>query len=153
MASARSILGIAPSTPTTGDSALIIIDAQNEYASGKLAVTNAPSSRAAIAALLRRYRDAQAPVVHVVHAVPDGAPIFTPGTELAEEFAELAPLAGEPVVSKHFPGSFTGTQLEQLLKESGRNKIVLVGYMVRLPPTIRRNIKGKGGGGFPEKRC
>jgi len=29
--------------------------------------------------------------VHVVHGTPEGAPVFTPGTELAEEFKELQP--------------------------------------------------------------
>ncbi len=27
--------------------------------------------------------------MHVRHDTPDGAPLFTPGTELAEEFGEL----------------------------------------------------------------
>ncbi len=29
--------------------------------------------------------------MHVVHGTPEGAPVFTPGTELAEEFKELQP--------------------------------------------------------------
>lgn len=137
------MLGITPSTPTTDNSVLIIIDAQNEYANGKLAVTNERSSRDAITALLHKYRDAKAPVIHVVHATPEGAPIFTPGTELAEEFKELTPLQGENIVKKQFPGSFTGTELEKLLKESGRDKIVLVGYMVRSPDRGMSRENGK----------
>lgn len=85
----RSIVGVQPSTASTSDSALIIIDAQNEYADGKLAVSNVKSSRKAIGDLLQRYRDAKGKIVHVTHVVPDGAPVFTPGTELAEEFGEL----------------------------------------------------------------
>lgn len=30
-------------------------------------------------------------MVHVVQQTPPGAPLFTPGTELAEEFEELRP--------------------------------------------------------------
>lgn len=129
---ARSLLGLGPSGASTSDSVLVIIDAQNEYAKGKLAVRNLEPSRAAIASLLRKYRDASAPVVHVVHVVPEGAPIFTPGTELATEFDELKPADGESVVTKQFPGSFTGTNLENLLKDTKRSKIVLTGYMVSL---------------------
>lgn len=131
-ATARSMLGIQPSTASTSDSALIIIDAQNEYANGLLKVTNVDQSRVAIASLLRKYRDAKAPVIHVVHEVPEGAPVFTPGTALAAEFDELKPLEGESVVTKNVPGSFTGTQLEELLKATKRSKIVLTGYMVCL---------------------
>ena len=35
--------------------------------------------------------------MHILHKVPDGAPLFTPGTELAEEFEELKPREGEEV--------------------------------------------------------
>ncbi|KAJ0343783.1 hypothetical protein COL154_010820 [Colletotrichum chrysophilum] len=127
--SMRSMLGVPASTASTSDSVLVIIDAQNEYANGKLAVSGVEASRAKIASLLENYRVAKAPVIHVVHEVPAGAPIFTPGTDLAEEFSELKPLEGESVVTKHFPGSFTGTNLEDLLKATGRNKVVLTGYM------------------------
>lgn len=85
----RDLLGIPASTASTADSALIIIDAQNEYASGALAVTNASASGKVIADLLEKYRKANGKVVHVLHKTPEGAPIFTPGTELAEEFKEL----------------------------------------------------------------
>lgn len=124
------MLGIAPSGATTSNSVLIIIDAQNEYAKGQLQVTNVEASRVSIASLLKIYRDANAPIIHIVHAVPDGAPIFTPGTELAAEFDELKPIEGESVVTKQFPGSFTSTNLEELLKATKRSKIVLTGYMV-----------------------
>lgn len=128
----RSMLGLTPATASPTDSALIIVDAQNEYAKGKLAVSNADASRKVIASLLERYRAAKAPVVHVVHETPAGAPLFTPGTELAEEFDELKPREGEAVVRKQAPGAFTGTELQRHLEESGRKKIVLTGYMVRL---------------------
>jgi nicotinamidase-related amidase len=87
----RELLGIRPSSASPTDSALIIIDAQNEYASGALTVTNAAESGKVIAELLAKYRNANGKVIHVLHKVPDGAPIFTPGTELAEEFKELKP--------------------------------------------------------------
>ena len=61
---------------------------------------------------------------------PEGAPVFTPGTPLAEPFDELKPVEGESVVWKDFPGSFTDTDLQKLLEASGRKKIVLAGYMV-----------------------
>ncbi|KAF4833075.1 putative isochorismatase family protein YddQ [Colletotrichum siamense] len=143
--SMRSMLGLPASTASTSDSTLVIIDAQNEYANGKLAVSGVEASRAKIAFLLEKYRAAKAPVIHVVHEVPADAPLFTPGTDLAEEFSELKPVEGESVVTKHFPGSFTGTNLENLLKATGRNKVVLTGYMAHVCiSTTARQASEKG---------
>lgn len=75
--------------------------------------------------------------MHVLHQVPDGAPIFTPGTDLAEEFEELKPQEGEKVVKKLHPSAFAETELDGLLKKDGGvegKKVVLVGYMVMLNP-------------------
>lgn len=74
--------------------------------------------------------------MHVLHQVPDGAPIFTPGTDLAEEFEELRPKEGEKVVKKLHPSAFAETELDGLLKKDGveGKKVVLVGYMVMFPP-------------------
>ncbi|KAK7439980.1 hypothetical protein VKT23_017233 [Stygiomarasmius scandens] len=152
----RSIAGIPPSTASTADSILIIIDAQNEYVNGALAVTNLSTSRPAIKFLLERYRKSESGgyVAHVVHIVPDSTPIFTPGTELAEEFAELRPSAysddfeggsKEVLVKKHFPGSFAETNLDQLVKKAGVKKVVLVGYMAHVcVSTTAREAYQKG---------
>jgi nicotinamidase-related amidase len=87
----RSLLGISPSTASPSDSALLIIDAQNEYKNGALAVTNAEASGTVIASLLEKYRAANGKIIHILHKTAEGAPIFTPGTELAKEFSELQP--------------------------------------------------------------
>lgn len=126
----RELIGIQPSSASPSDSVLIIIDAQNEYAEGKLQVTNVSESRKAIAELLEKYRAANGSIVHVVHATPEGAPVFTPGTKLAEEFAELKPRDGEAVIQKNFPGSFAKTDLQEVLDKTGKKKVVLTGYMV-----------------------
>jgi nicotinamidase-related amidase len=132
----RSLIGIPPSTASVQDSTLVIIDAQNEYAAGQLAVKSVDHSRKAIADLLSRYRSGGdgKNIVHVVHEVPAGAPVFTPGSALAEEFDELTPKAGEKVVKKNFPSSFAQTGLHEYLSGLGDKgkKIVLVGYMAHV---------------------
>ncbi|KAB8068531.1 Isochorismatase-like protein [Aspergillus leporis] len=132
----RQTVGIPRSTASTRDSTLIIIDAQNEYASGHLKVEHVAQSRKVIAELLSRYRQSGdgKNIVHVVHEVPQGAPVFTPGTALAEEFDELKPASGEKVVTKHFPSSFAQTDLHEYLSGLGNvgKKIVLVGYMAHV---------------------
>ncbi|KAG5660921.1 hypothetical protein KAF25_002564 [Fusarium avenaceum] len=135
MASAKSfreLIGVQPSSASTSDSVLIIIDAQNEYAEGHLKVTNVAESRKVIAALLEKYRSANGDIVHVVHATPEGAPVFTPGTKLADEFDELKPKDGEAVIQKNFPGSFAKTDLQDVLDKAGKKKVVLTGYMAHV---------------------
>lgn len=131
----RDLIGLPPSTASTQDSTLIIIDAQNEYATGHLRVEKVDETRKVISNLLTRYRQAgNKNIVHVVHEVPAGAPVFTPGTPLANEFSELTPQAGEKVVAKNFPNSFAQTDLDEYLKSIGEagKKIVLVGYMAHV---------------------
>jgi len=141
----RELIGISPSTASTKDSVLVIIDAQNEYADGHLKTENVASTRKAISTLLEKYRAASAPLVHIVHQTPPGAPVFTPDTDLAKEFAELTPKSGEKVIEKQHPGSFTGTDLDQYLKGTGKNKVVLTGYMAHVcVSTTARQAAEKG---------
>ncbi|KNG52798.1 isochorismatase hydrolase [Stemphylium lycopersici] len=128
----RSLLGMPASTASTSDSVLVIIDAQNEYASGKLAVTNAAASGKAIADLLAKYRKAGGKVIHILHQTPEGAPLFTPGTSLAEEFKELKAQEGETTIWKQFPGSFEQTSLHDTLQSMGIKKLVMTGYMAHV---------------------
>ncbi|MCJ1299502.1 hypothetical protein MMC08_002294 [Hypocenomyce scalaris] len=129
----RDLIGVPPSTATPTDSTLIIIDAQNEYASGALKTTNVASTRKAIKSLLDKYRDAGGDVVHVLHQTPQGAPVFTLGESVAEEMDELKPVgSGEKTIKKSFPSSFAGTDLQEYLEQAGKKKVVLTGYMAHV---------------------
>jgi len=141
----RELIGVGPSTASTKDSVLVIIDAQNEYADGHLKTENVASTRKAISTLLEKYRNASAPLVHIVHDTPSGAPVFTPDTDLAKEFSEISPKGSEKLIHKQQPGSFTGTDLEEFLKSTGKNKVVLVGYMAHVcVSTTARQAAEKG---------
>lgn len=65
----RQLAGIPPSTASTKDSVLVIIDAQNEYAKGALKIKNVDASRKVIKELLERYRADGGQVIHVLHQV------------------------------------------------------------------------------------
>jgi len=134
--SLRSLLGAPPATASTSDSTLIIIDAQNEYAEGQLKTVNVDQTRKAIAGLLEKYRAAGdgKNIVHVVHKTPEGAPVFTPNTPLAEEFDELKARPGEKVIAKEAISSFTNTDLHEYLTSLGEKgkKTVLTGYMAHV---------------------
>ncbi|KAF9267224.1 Isochorismatase hydrolase [Marasmius fiardii PR-910] len=141
----RQLLGVPDLTASPTDSALLVIDAQNEYASGHLVVTNAGPSAAVIGSLLERYRQANGKIVHILHKTPDGAPVFTPGTDLAEEMKEVKAKDGEEIIWKTHPGSFTETHLDDVLKGWGIKKVVLVGYMAHVcVSTTAREASQKG---------
>jgi nicotinamidase-related amidase len=136
----RQLLHIPSSTASSSNSVLLVIDAQNEYATGALTVTNAETSSKVIASLLEKYRAANGKIVHILHKTPEGAPIFTPGTTLAEEFPDLKAKDGEEVIWKLHPGSFADTNLGDILKGWGIKKLVITGYMahVCVSTTVRQ---------------
>ena len=128
------MLGRTATKPLISESVLVIIDAQNEYAVGKLTVKGVAESRKVIASLLQQYRDAGVSnqIVHVVHDTPEGAPVFTPNTELAKEFDELTPRAGEKIIHKQHPSAFAGTDLQEFIDGLGKKVVVLTGYMAHV---------------------
>lgn len=77
-----------------------------------------------------------------------GTPVFTPKTDLAEEFDELKidqSNSKETLISKQFPGSFAETSLDKVIQESGKKKLVLTGYMAHVcVSTTAREAHQKG---------
>jgi len=128
----RQLLGVPPSTASTADSALVIIDAQQEYSDGLLKVSNPQASSSAIKSLLEKYRSANGDLVHILHKVPEGAPVFTPNGKASEQMVGLEAKQGEKVIWKQHPGSFAGTELQKWLDEKGKKKVVLAGYMAHV---------------------
>lgn len=57
--------------------------------------------------------------------------MFSPGTNLAQEYDELKPQDGEKTIHKNHPSSFADTELHTYLGGTSGQKIVLTGYMVR----------------------
>lgn len=108
----------------------------DRYAEGNLKTVNVDSTRKAIAGLLEKYRAAGdgKNIVHVVHKTPEGAPVFTPNTALAEEFDELKARSGEKLIHKEAISSFANTDLHEYLSSLGERgkKTVLTGYMAHV---------------------
>lgn len=113
------------------DSALVLIDCQEEYRSGFLPLTGVQDAVGEAAGLLTRARAAGVPVVHVKHVgKPGGA--FDPGGPGGAIMTELAPQEGERVVEKGLPNSFAGTDLKEALDATGRQSLILVGFMTHM---------------------
>lgn len=131
----RQLLGLQPSTVSPsadGQSALLVIDTQNTYASGPLAIDQVETRQKAISSVVEKYRSAKAPIIWVQHTAGSGAPVFNPDNETFDFIGELRPNKGaenEHSIVKQAPSSFTGTSLQDMLKKTGSKQLVLTGYM------------------------
>jgi nicotinamidase-related amidase len=114
--------------------ALVIVDIQNDYFPGGAYPLVGPERAAAAAKrALEAFRAAGEPVVHVQHVwdAPE-AEFMRPGTPGIEIHPDLAPAAGEPVITKESPNGFLATDLEQRLRAIGAEQLVLCGMMTSM---------------------
>lgn len=112
-------------------STLVIIDAQNEYLDGKLALPGVKSAAEALSMLLARAREAGSPVVHVQHKGKPGGLFDVEGRGGAIMDA-VKPAAGEAIVQKGLPNAFLQTDLDATLKKLGRTQLVIAGFMTHM---------------------
>ncbi|GLV81938.1 isochorismatase [Streptomyces lavendulae subsp. lavendulae] len=125
--SLRDVIGLDNTPPRLADSTLVLIDFQNTYRSGVMALDGAEAALAAGARLLAAARAAGTPVVHVADAGYDLT------TELGSISDEVAPADGEPVVVKQVPNAFHATDLEKVLRDLDAGPdLVLAGFMTHM---------------------
>jgi len=134
MTTAKTLLQLADADltpPRLADAALVLIDIQNEYLAGPLALPDARPAIARAARLLAKARAANAPIIHIAHRGKAGS-LFDRNAERGAIVAELMPHAGEPVIEKELPNSFAGTDLKARLAATDRKNIVLAGFMTHM---------------------
>ena len=107
---------------------LLMIDFQNEYLEGALALPDAHLAVEEAALLLSSARAAETPVFHIVNQGKPGG-LFDPAKGLSAIIDELLPRAGEAVVTKTLPNSFARTDLAHQLGETGRKHLIVAGFM------------------------
>ncbi|MGW7417404.1 cysteine hydrolase family protein [Streptomyces sp. NPDC054863] len=131
----REVSGLSTTLPRLGDAAaLVMIDFQNAYRTGVMALDGVEEAVAAGARLLAEARSAGIPVVHVQHDSGEGSP-FDVRTEIGWISTEVAPVDGEEVVTKNFPNSFHRTDLAEVLAARGAaegSTLVLAGLMTHM---------------------
>lgn len=116
------------------NTALLIIDIQNDYFPGGAMELAGPADAAAQAGrLLADFRDKALPLIHIQHisAYP-GATFFLPGTKGAEIHESVQPRDGEPVFQKFFPNAFRETPLLEHLRANEVSRLVIVGMMTHM---------------------
>ncbi len=127
----RDLVGLGQQPGKLSDAALIMIDLQNTYRRGVMQLTGVEAAILEAQKLLQLARDHKVPVFHVRHDAGAGSP-YDVTAEIGQISAEVAPIAGEPVVTKHYPNSFVQTDLDAQLKALGIQNIVLAGFMTHM---------------------
>jgi nicotinamidase-related amidase len=116
------------------DTALLIIDIQNDYfPGGAMELEGADAAGGKAGQVLKSWREKKLPIFHVRHlSTRPGSTFFLPGTKGAEIHAAVAPQAGEKVIEKNFPNSFRATKLQDELQGLGVKNLVVAGMMTHM---------------------
>ena len=134
MSGAKTLLewaGVTASPARFADAAVIVIDAQNEYVTGRLPLEGVVAALDNIATLLSAARNAGAPVVHIVQR-GRASGLFDPASDAFGIAPQAMPFPGERVIEKPLPNSFAKTDLHAALQETGRNELIIAGFMTHM---------------------
>ena len=110
------------------NASLLIIDAQNEYLSGPLALSGMDAATANIARLLDAARKARRPVIHIRHLGTVGG-MFDPQGERGAFIKGLEPQGDELIIEKRMPNAFNDTGLQKALENLGSLDVIVCGFM------------------------
>jgi nicotinamidase-related amidase len=111
----------------TGKTALIVIDVQDGLDDPALGRRCNPDAESNIARLLADWRAKGRPIYHVQHMSTRPDSPLRPGHPGNAIKSIVAPQGHEPVIQKTVNNAFVGTDLENRLRESGIQSVVIVG--------------------------
>lgn len=111
--------------------ALLVIDVQNEYFTGKLRIEYPPveTSLPNIARAMDAAQAAGVPVIVVQHDSPEGFPVFAKGSPAWQLHPLVAERKADHRINKSLASVFAGTDLHQWLSDHGVDTLTIVGYM------------------------
>jgi nicotinamidase-related amidase len=114
--------------------ALIVIDFQKDhFPGGKLPLVNALGAAQKAYMLLQCFRERSGLHVHIQHISKSlDATYFISGDRGTDIHDAVAHFEGEPIVYKHEPNAFLNTELFELLKSWGIERVVICGMMTHL---------------------
>ena len=130
-ATLRDITGMGQTPTSLKNATLIMVDCQNTYREGIMQLTNVELAIIEAQKLLKMARDLGRPVIHIRHDAGAGTPydVTAPIGQISDE---VAPIAGEPVITKNYPNSFWNTDLEAQLRALGAENLVIAGFMTHV---------------------
>jgi nicotinamidase-related amidase len=114
--------------------ALLIIDIQKDYfPGGKFPLVNPEEAAKNAYVLLQCFREHGGHHVHIQHiSLKPDATFFIKGDSGSDIHDLVAHFEGEPIVYKHYPNSFRETNLLEMLKGWGIERVVICGMMTHM---------------------
>lgn len=134
MTEAKTLLQMAGAdlSPPPAEQAIVVaIDCQREYVDGLLPLHGVGAALEQVGAVMAWARGAGVPIIHIQHRGRGGG-AFDPEGQGFQIADAAAPMAGERVIEKGLPNSFAGTELAAAIKETGRERPVIVGFMTHM---------------------
>lgn len=122
----------ADTTPARlSEAVLVLIDCQNEYVDGRLALPDVRPALDEAANLLERARAAGTP--GLPHHPPRQCrgPVRS-GRSQRRHRRSSGRHDGEAIIRKRLPNAFAGTELNDRVKATGRNELILCGFMTHM---------------------
>lgn len=116
------------------NTALLIIDIQKDYfPGGKMELVEPLAAAKKAYMLLQCFREHGGNHVHIQHvALKPDATFFISGDRGTDIHDAVAHFEGEPIVQKHYPNSFRETNLLEILKGWGTERLVVCGMMTHM---------------------
>lgn len=110
-------------------SALLVIDFQNEYFSGRMPLPDGERALRNAQRLIDHADQAKMPVFHVQHVTPAGSPIFAEGGDGVRFHRDLQPAPHHVVLKKSSVSVFPTTDLDRRLRAAGIETLIIAGLM------------------------
>lgn len=126
----RAMSGATPADHLpAGKSALVVIDFQNEYFSGRMPIPDGAAALAKTRELISFADSHKIPVYHVQHVAPAGSPVFAIDGETVKFHKDMQPRPQDVVLQKTTVSVFASTDLDERLKKAGINTLIISGLM------------------------
>lgn len=126
----RAMLGAAPIDHLDPRStALVVIDFQKEYFSGRMPIPEGPRALENTQRLLAFADRANIPVFQVQHVAPAGAAVFAVDGDTVAFQPGMTPRERDVVLRKETVSVFASTDLDQRLKAQGVKTVLIAGLM------------------------
>ncbi len=127
----RQMAGADPSPHKLANSAVLMIDTQLEYVSGRMVCDGIEAALEQGGKLLAKARAADRPVIHIQHKGASGG-LFDPDTDNFLIAPQVTPEGDEPVINKTLPNAFAGTDLETVFRGLGCDSLIIAGFMTHM---------------------
>jgi nicotinamidase-related amidase len=111
-------------------STLVLIDYQNEYLDGPIALTGGREAVDCMALVLAQARQASARIIHIAHKGSPGG-VFDRAAHRGAIIDAVAPVGEEITIEKPRPNAFSGTNLAEAIGQTD-TPLLIAGFMTHM---------------------